>query len=218
MKNSCVVVASKYKLIIIVIIGFLFSFISCQSNLKSKQGDLQAAADQLKKIENIQLALEGLDENYFTFDRVNKRYKLQVMASFLSGSDKILDIPLPIRQELFRAGRVLYAKVKEVIDRNPSVDYLLIIEGNAQRSNQNWITIPNEGYKLSYGRALSLFNYWKSRGLDFKDLGSQCEIIIAGSGYFGYSRDNNEENNRKFSIQVTSKVGKLLNKKNNDEK
>ena len=202
------------SLFFIMLVLYVVSF----AILKSKQGDLQAAADQLKKIENIQLALEGLDENYFTFDRVNKRYKLQVMASFLSGSDKILDIPLPIRQELFRAGRVLYAKVKEVIDRNPSVDYLLIIEGNAQRSNQNWITIPNEGYKLSYGRALSLFNYWKSRGLDFKDLGSQCEIIIAGSGYFGYSRDNNEENNRKFSIQVTSKVGKLLNKKNNDEK
>ena len=202
------------SLFFIMLVLYVVSF----AILKSKQGDLQAAADQLKKIENIQLALEGLDENYFTFDRVNKRYKLQVMASFLSGSDKILDIPLPIRQELFRAGRVLYAKVKEVIDRNPSVDYLLIIEGNAQRSNQNWITIPNKGYKLSYGRALSLFNYWKSRGLDFKDLGSQCEIIIAGSGYFGYSRDNNEENNRKFSIQVTSKVGKLLNKKNNDEK
>jgi len=202
------------SLFFIMLVLYVVSF----AILKSKQGDLQAAADQLKKIENIQLALEGLDENYFTFDRVNKRYKLQVMASFLSGSDKILDIPLPIRQELFRAGRVLYAKVKEVIDRNPSVDYLLIIEGNAQRSNQNWITIPNKGYKLSYGRALSLFNYWKSRGLDFKDLGSQCEIIIAGSGHFGYSRDNNEENNRKFSIQVTSKVGKLLNKKNNDEK
>ena len=202
------------SLFFIMLVLYVVSF----AILKSKQGDLQAAADQLKKIENIQLALEGLDENYFTFDRVNKRYKLQVMASFLSGSDKILDIPLPIRQELFRAGTVLYAKVKEVIDRNPSVDYLLIIEGNAQRSNQNWITIPNKGYKLSYGRALSLFNYWKSRGLDFKDLGSQCEIIIAGSGYFGYSRENNEENNRKFSIQVTSKVGKLLNKKNNDEK
>lgn len=202
------------SLFFIMLVLYVVSF----AILKSKQGDLQAAADQLKKIENIQLALEGLDENYFTFDRVNKRYKLQVMASFLSGSDKILDIPLPIRQELFRAGTVLYAKVKEVIDRNPSVDYLLIIEGNAQRSNQNWITIPNKGYKLSYGRALSLFNYWKSRGLDFKDLGSQCEIIIAGSGHFGYSRDNNEENNRKFSIQVTSKVGKLLNKKNNDEK
>ena len=202
------------SLFFIMLVLYVVSF----AILKSKQGDLQAAADQLKKIENIQLALEGLDENYFTFDRVNKRYKLQVMASFLSGSDKILDIPLPIRQELFRAGRVLYAKVKEVIDRNPSVDYLLIIEGNAQRSNQNWITIPNMGYKLSYGRALSLFNYWKSRGLDFKDLGSQCEIIIAGSGYFGYSRENNEENNRKFSIQITPKIGKLLNKKNNDEK
>ena len=102
------------SLFFIMLVLYVVSF----AILKSKQGDLQAAADQLKKIENIQLALEGLDENYFTFDRVNKRYKLQVMASFLSGSDKILDIPLPIRQELFRAGRVLYAKVKEVIDRN----------------------------------------------------------------------------------------------------
>jgi len=40
MKNSCVVVASKYKLIIIVIIGFLFSFISCQSNSRSGRAQM----------------------------------------------------------------------------------------------------------------------------------------------------------------------------------
>jgi len=203
------------SLFFVMLVLYVISF----TILQSKQSELQAAADQLKKLEDIQLALEGLDENYFKFDRVNKRYKLQVTTSFKPSSSNIINISKPLRQKLFNAGKILYAKVEQVIKENPTVDYLLVIEGNAQRSNQNWIDYPDTGYLLSYKRALSLFNYWKSRGLDFRDLGSQCEIIIAGSGYFGYSRDNNNEgNNRKFSIQVTSKVGKLLNKSNNNEK
>jgi len=203
------------SLFFVMLVLYVISF----TILQSKQSELQAAADQLKKLEDIQLALEGLDENYFKFDRVNKRYKLQVSTQFKSNSSKIGDIPKALRIKIFNAGKVLYAKIDQVIKENPTVDYLLVIEGNTQRSNQNWITMPDTGYLLSYKRALSLFNYWKSRGLDFRDLGSQCEIIIAGSGYFGYSRDqSNEGNNRKFSIQVTSKVGKLLNKSNNNEK
>lgn len=203
------------SLFFVMLVLYVISF----TILQSKQSELQAAADQLKKLEDIQLALEGLDENYFKFDRVNKRYKLQVSTQFNSNSEDIIDIPIALRKKIFNAGKVLYAKIDQVIKENPTVDYLLIIEGNTQRSNQNWIIYPNEGYRLSYRRALSLINYWKSRGLDFKDLGSQCEIIIAGSGHFGYSRDqSNERNNRKFSIQVTSKVGKLLSKSNNHEK
>ena len=203
------------SLFFVMLVLYVISF----TILQSKQSELQAAADQLKKLEDIQLALEGLDENFFKFDRVNKRYKLQVSTQFKSNSSKIGDIPKALRIKIFNAGKVLYAKIDQVIKENPTVDYLLVIEGNTQRSNQNWILNPNEGYRLSYRRALSLFNYWKSMGLDFKDLGSQCEIIIAGSGYFGYSRDQSDErNNRKFSIQVTSKVGKLLNKSNNNEK
>ena len=203
------------SLFFVMLVLYVISF----TILQSKQSELQAAADQLKKLEDIQLALEGLDENYFKFDRVNKRYKLQVSTQFKSNSSKIGDIPKALRIKIFNAGKVLYAKIDQVIKENPTVDYLLVIEGNTQRSNQNWILNPNEGYRLSYRRALSLFNYWKSMGLDFKDLGSQCEIIIAGSGHFGYSRDQSDErNNRKFSIQVTSKVGKLLNKSNNNEK
>jgi hypothetical protein len=58
---------------------------------------------------------------------------------------------------------------------------------------------------------LSLYTFWQKNGYDFSDLGSQCEVIIAGSGYFSQSRDlKDENNNRRFSIQVTSKVGKFL--------
>ena len=169
------------SLFFVMLVLYVISF----TILQSKQSELQAAADQLKKLEDIQLALEGLDENYFKFDRVNKRYKLQVSTQFKSNSSKIGDIPKALRIKIFNAGKVLYAKIDQVIKENPTVDYLLVIEGNTQRSNQNWILNPNEGYRLSYRRALSLFNYWKSMGLDFKDLGSQCEIIIAGSGHFG---------------------------------
>ena len=202
------------SLFFIMLVLYVISF----TILKSKQSELQAAADQLEMINNVQLALEGLDPDYFSFDHVNKRYRIKNDISFESGSSDITNIPLAKRKELFKAGTALYNKVKGIIRDNPKVDYLLIIEGNTQRSYNNWITMPNKGYELSYKRALSLFNYWKSRGLDFRDLGSQCEIIIAGSGYFGYSRDiDNESNNRKFSIQVTSKVGKFLNKKNTHE-
>jgi hypothetical protein len=49
-----------------------------------------------------------------------------------------------------------------------------------------------------------------SNSLDFKKF-KNCEIIIAGSGYFGKSRDENEELNRRFSIQITPKLRKLDN-------
>jgi outer membrane protein OmpA-like peptidoglycan-associated protein len=202
------------SLFFIMLVLYVVSF----AILQSKQGELIAQAEQLKEIKNVQKALEGLDSIYFIFDNVNKRYRIREDVLFQSGSSKITDIPLNKRKELYNAGISLYNKIDEIIQSNPSVDYLLVIEGNTQRSNGNWKSSPNIGYELSYKRALSLFNYWKSRGLDFRGLGSQCEIILAGSGYFGYSRDTkNERNNRKFSIQVTSKVGKFLNKKNTHE-
>ena len=198
------------SLFFIMLVLYVVSF----AILSSKQSQLQAAADQLKEIESIQLALEGLDASYFSFDDVNKRYRMKEEITFVSGSAKITVIPLAKRQEIYKAGNSLYKKIKEVIESNPEVDYLLVIEGNTQRSNGNWNTIPNMGYELSYKRALSLFNYWKSRGIDFRDLGAQCEIILAGSGYFGYSRDTlDERKNKKFTIQITSKVGKFI--KNN---
>jgi outer membrane protein OmpA-like peptidoglycan-associated protein len=197
------------SLFFVMLVLYVISF----TILKSKQNELQAAADQLKEIESVQLALEGLDTNYFSFDDANKRYRMKEDITFSSGSAKITDIPIAKREKIYQAGNSLYKKIKEIIGSNPDVDYLLVIEGNTQRSNGNWKTIPNKGYELSYKRALSLFNYWKSRGTDFRDLGAQCEIILAGSGYFGYSRDMlDERNNKRFTIQVTSKVGKYLNK------
>ncbi|MCL7755011.1 hypothetical protein [Polaribacter sp. Z022] len=197
------------SLFFIMLVLYVISF----AILQSKQGILEAQANQLKEIKNVQKAIENLDTTYYHFDKVNKRYKLNIDVRFKPNSSNINDIPQKTRIGLGNAGENLYNKVKSIIDTSKTIDYLLIIEGNAQRSNKNWVSNPNMGYNLSYKRALSLFNYWKQMGADFNSLGSQCEVIIAGSGYFSHSRDDeNENNNRRFTIQVTSKVGKFLQK------
>ncbi len=195
------------SLFFIVLVLYMLTF----TFLKVELHEGRLAKKKIERIKEIEKALNSLDKEYFEFNDENKRYKLTIDARFKSGSDLITDIPFPIREELYQAGLELYNRLTEVIDKNPNVDYLLIIEGNTQRSNNNWIRIPNKGYKLSYERALSLYNYWKSRGLDFRKIGVNCEVILAGSGYFGHSRDNKVEfNNRRFSIQVTSKIGQLI--------
>jgi hypothetical protein len=196
------------SLFFIMLVLYVISF----AILQSKQGVLEAQAKQLNEIKNVQKAIESLDSTYYHFDSENKRYKLNIDVRFKSNSSNIWDIPKRTRVDLGNAGKNLYDKVKSIIDTSKTIDYLLIIEGNAQRFNENWIKNPNMGYNLSYKRALSLFNYWKQIGVDFNKLGNQCEVIIAGSGYFSQSRDEKyENNNRRFTIQVTSKVGKFLN-------
>jgi len=197
------------SLFFIMMVLYIVSF----AILQSKQGELEAKAEQLEKIKNVQKAIESLDSTYFHFDKENKRYKLNIDARFRSNSSNILDIPKNTRLQIAKAGNNLYEKIKSIIDTSKTIDYLLIIEGSTQRSNNNWKKRPDLGYKLSYQRSLALYDYWKKQGADFRKLGNQCEVIIAGSGYFSQSRDEqNENNNRRFTIQVTSKVGKFLHK------
>lgn len=195
------------SLFFVMLVLYVITF----SVLQIELANANTKAIQLEKIEEIQKALETLDKEYFEFDKLNKRYKLSIDAQFRSGSNKITDISLDKRQKIFKAGEELYNQLESVINSNPNVDYLLVIEGNTARYKDNFNNDPDRGYRLSYQRALALYNYWSSRGIDFRKLAPQCEIIIAGSGYFGQSRDNNnEQKNKRFTIQITSKVGKLI--------
>lgn len=188
---------------------------------KNKQLEIdneQLITDKKKfeEIQNVEKALSTLDPTYYKFDPSNKRYRLNIDAKFKSDESDISYIGIEERKQLLKAGSELYNKINTLIKNNKEIDYLLVIEGNTQRNEKykNWINAPDRGYKLSYERALALHNYWKNNGIDFRKLGSNCEVILAGSGYFGQSRDEkNPDNNRRFTIQVTSKVGKFLQNK-----
>ena len=214
MKRSNIFWISYSDLLTSLFFVMLVLYIITFAILQQKLGAIEADAQKLKEIENVEKALQTLDSTYFTFDNENKRYKLNVDINFPSNKHEMILIPYTDRLKILEAGKDLYKKMKSVIDTNSNIDYLMVIEGNTQRSNNNWINNPDGGYKLSYNRALSLYNYWKNNDINFRKLGSQCEVIIAGSGYFSQSRDTiREENNRRFTIQVTSKVGKFLHKK-----
>jgi hypothetical protein len=172
---------------------------------------LTAAKKELDEIHKIQQALEKLDKRYFVFDPRNKRYKLKVDVNFKGNSSDIMDISDKLRVDLLESGKSILQLMTQLTKENPNVNYLLVIEGNTQRSNENFINIPDIGYKLSYDRSLSLVNFWQNNGLNFKGI-NNCEILIAGSGYFGKSREANEYENRKFTIQITPKIGDLRKK------
>ncbi len=201
------------SLFFVMLVLFVVTF----AILKEKNNRLISQNIQLELIKEVEKALGSLDHKYFEYDQVNKRYKLKQDISFRSGSDDFNDLSEDEKAYLEEAGRELFSTIKDLIKENPNIEYLLIVEGNTQRAvfngQWNYESIPDVGYELSYRRALALVNFWKiDRNIPFNEIEDNCELLIAGSGYFGQSRQTEEELNRRFSIQVTSKVGKFLNK------
>jgi len=179
----------------------------------------QASEDAIEKINQVIEALKDLDSNYFAYDAQSMRYKLNIDVVFRPNDDDILAATnLKQRQELIEAGRKLFNLMESVVERNPEINYLLVIEGNTQRvmnrDGWNYEVIPNEGYQLSYRRALSLINFWKANNVDFDSI-KNCEPLICGSGYFGkirapmVDRFTDSNSNRKFTIQISPKIGEI---------
>jgi hypothetical protein len=180
----------------------------------------RASEQAIEKINQVVTALQLLDTNYFDYDEKSLRYKLNIDIRFKIDDANIMSATTgDQRDALVKAGESLYGLMENVVKTNPEINYLLIVEGNTQRAllpNGTWNneSLRDVGYNLSYRRALSLVNFWASSGLDFKDI-DNCEVLISGSGYYGKSREkmvssvSDSPNNRKFTIQITPKIGKI---------
>ncbi len=180
--------------------------------LKSKEQGYLSDALKYQRIQTIERALQELNGTYFRYDENNKRFRLGVDVNFRPNKADMEELDGRTRRELLEAGRVLFGKIRKVAKENPDVSYMVVVEGNAQRANDNWQSAfgRQNGYELSYRRALALVDFWKQNGINF-DQFKNCEVLIVGSGHFGKSRDpRNENSNRRFTIQITSKVGKSL--------
>lgn len=111
-----------------------------------------------------------------------------------------------------RVGKSLQEIVKRLHEKNPNLNFQLVIEGNAaipwKYLKEHSYNADNlEMYKLSYRRALALYKRWRVKGLNFRNYNT--EIIIAGSGFNGINRDMKvEENNKRFIIQIIPKISR----------
>lgn len=109
------------------------------------------------------------------------------------------------QNQLKNAGHSIQNSLKRINKEYPEIKYLLVIEGQASKDNYP------QNYELSYKRALALNLFWAKNSIDF---GSNCEVLISGSGTAGTMRENKEYLNQRFLIHIVPKPG-ILETNNN---
>ncbi|HNX78747.1 MAG TPA: hypothetical protein PKJ24_02640 [Prolixibacteraceae bacterium] len=163
-----------------------------------------ATEKQLRKIQELQTAIQQLPAEYFEYQPLTKRFGIREQIRFPRGED---EIPAVYREYLLNVGRSVFRLIY-TLNNNPKfrdldIKYLIVIEGMASRDNYPY------NYELSYKRALSLYRLWKSKGIWFDP--QICEIQISGSGTEGIREFAGKEEfkNQRFLIHIIPKMGKL---------
>ena len=176
--------------------------------LRKEQAKYKADAEKLRKIQEIEKSVNGIDSSgqYFVYRPEYKKHVLKVQVKFSRNSASINDLSYTQKLDLTQAGRLIQKQIGKFKEEN--IKYLLIIEGQASKDNGNGHEYYN--YKLSYDRALSLLSYWKDNDIkpgegDLKN----CELIISGSGEYGEPRDSINTMNQRFLIHIIPKIGAL---------
>lgn len=196
----------------------LVLFIVCIVKMKSVNTELtnalntaNATKDQLEKILQLDKLFEEISKS--TTLRYNEEQKTFIAKDF-EGIEIFQPEDDEIKAEYLhtveKVGRDL-EKLLNVLQQNSAFKYLLIIEGNsANKSVSPMDKDRGYNYRLSYDRALALYNYWRTKGINLRRYGT--EIQICGSGLNGINRDTQvEDNNKRFIIQIIPKISKPAN-------
>jgi hypothetical protein len=166
---------------------------------------VDATNAQLKKIQELQTAVQGLPVEYFEYQPHYKRFKLNRQIQFEKYSSVINPTDTSY---LLDVGNSIVKLINELNANDEykkfDIKYLVVIEGMASKDNYP------RNYVLSYERALSLYRLWSNNGIKFNQ--QSCEIQISGSGIEGireYS-GSKEYKNQQFLIHIIPKMGKIL--------
>ena len=166
----------------------------------------QTTIEQQNRILRIDEQFRPLQESgvfkYYKNSRKFVAKDLLGIEIFRPNSSKILH---EYRTPALKIGYVIDSTLQILHKENPDFSYLLVIEGNvANTYDHRYSEDGGYGYKLSYERALAVYSLWKESGIDLRKYNT--EVLICGSGWNGLDRDNTEEYNKRFSIQIIPKV------------
>lgn len=186
-----------------------------QKKLEQALRKANATNQQLTQILNLQTQFQTLS-NSTSLDYNDE--KRMFFAKDFVGIEIFHPNEDAIKEEYFGKVDSVGRDIKNILESlkksNSNFKYQLVIEGNAaipyRELHAGTFNPDNEDmYLLSYRRALALYQRWKN--LKLRD--SNTEIIIAGSGFNGINRDtNNENNNKRFVIQIIPKIEKPKDK------
>ena len=214
------------SLFFIVLVLYILTYIM----LKKKERELVNTVEDLQhKLAVYELVEQNLkplkqDTILFRYEEDHRRFTLAFDVNFELGRYQIqqgdlknYDITsLKIRNVGLQLQRTIDNLVRNKKDNlsMKNVSYLVIISGYASHLS---LGSQASDYDLSYQRAYSLWNYWKSIGIDFESAKYEglIDLQIAGNGWGGvgrFKRDpensmKNESKNQRFIIQIVPKIG-----------
>jgi preprotein translocase subunit SecG len=182
------------------------------SELKQNEKDLNIENEKLNKLLKIEEQFKPLEDNS-NFVYLNECKKF--VASKLIGQEIFKPNEVLIKKKFINitleAGKILELFLSELNEVNPTMSYLLVIEGNMANRFDKSINKDDEwGYKKSYQRALAVYKLWQINSIDFRIY--NVEVMLCGSGFNGVCRDVVEENNKRFSIQIIPKTENVNSK------
>lgn len=194
----------------IVLVLFVLSFKLFKDkteDLEKEKKKYQVMASQYERIQKIDTQIIALTKSgLFQYDPDYKRF---IVKSFIG--HPIFDPESFVIYSHYKdTARKVGNTIKNLINsfnNDKDISFVVLIESTtALRWDGNPRGTIDGNYELSYKRSLALIKLWKEQGIEF---GPNTEIIIAGSGIHGVGRDKeNEENNRRFLIQVIPKIKK----------
>lgn len=177
------------------------------SEKDSRIRELTMTVAEQKKLLNIEKQFEPLaTSNYFEYLPDCKKY---IVSNFLN---KELFEPYQsvikdeFKQETIDVGRAIKDFLEKLNQENPTLSYLLVIEGNtANEPDRSLDQDNNYGYRISYERALAVYKLWLNNHIKLREY--NAEIMLCGSGFNGLCRDPIlEGNNKRFSVQIIPKI------------
>ncbi|ADV48150.1 membrane protein [Cellulophaga algicola DSM 14237] len=182
--------------------------------LRIEQKKIIAEKEELEKIVQLEEQFKPLqlDGDFYYLEACKKFVAKDLLGKEIFERNKT-EILVEYIEPTLLVGRKLEKFLNKLEKNNPTFSYLLVIEGNMGNSyDLKFAKDDSFGYKKSYERALAVYNLWVANDVNFRK--SNVEVLISGSGFNGLCREQNEENNKRFSIQIIPKVSNNTNYKN----
>jgi len=174
-------------------------------------GELKVKELELNRIREIEKAVNNIDKRFFVYDSINKKHILNIDFNYPASVSNINSISDPknikSKQQLINEFVQAGFEIKKLVQKFPDIEnikYLLVVEGQASKDG----AAVNDD--LSFHRAQSLIELWKSRNVGLDNL-KNCEIVIAGSGERGIPRIEPDipPSNQRFLITIIPKIGEM---------
>ncbi len=196
------------SLFFVMLVLFILVIVLLHNQNKQIMGDLQETTKQKEKLEQI-LQIDKqfkplLESGKFNYLESSKKFVAKDLVGEIFEPHQSV-IKQQFRGKAIEIGHDIENLLKKLSEENGEFHYQLVIEGNVANDEKNSMNVDSEKYyKLSYERALALYNLWRAEKINLRKYNT--EIMICGSGLNGIDRDPKWYNNKRFVIQIIPKI------------